>query len=116
MPLCAAFQLFDAIAAMCNGILRGIGRQEIGGYVGLFSYYVVAVPLSLGLSFGLHWGLWGLWGKSLPFYLTYEIMLMFVSVGPAVALGLVAAIELYFIFSADWERSVADAKQRNTAS
>jgi len=66
MPLCAAFQLFDAIAAMCNGILRGIGRQEIGGYVGLFSYYVVAVPVSLGLSFGLHWGLWGLWGKSLP--------------------------------------------------
>jgi len=41
---------------------------------------------------------------------------MFVSVGPAVALGLVSAIELYFIFSADWERSVADAKQRNTAS
>lgn len=62
MPLCAAFQLFDASTAMCNGILRGIGRQEIGGYVSLFSYYVVALPISLATCFGLHWGLWGLWG------------------------------------------------------
>lgn len=43
LPLCAAFQLFDAIAAFCNGILRGIGRQEVGGYTALFSYYVVSV-------------------------------------------------------------------------
>lgn len=26
-------QLFDALAASCNGILRGLGRQAIGGYV-----------------------------------------------------------------------------------
>ncbi len=31
LPLCAAFQLFDALAACCNGILRGLGRQEFGG-------------------------------------------------------------------------------------
>ena len=31
LPLCAAFQLFDALAAACNGILRGLGRQEFGG-------------------------------------------------------------------------------------
>lgn len=42
LPLCAAFQLFDALAANCNGILRGLGRQEIGGYVNLFAYYVVS--------------------------------------------------------------------------
>jgi multidrug resistance protein, MATE family len=42
LPLCAAFQLFDALAANCNGILRGLGRQEVGGYVNLFAYYVVS--------------------------------------------------------------------------
>jgi len=42
LPLNAAFQLFDALAAVMNGLLRGIGKQEFGGYVGLFSYYVVS--------------------------------------------------------------------------
>lgn len=42
LPLCAAFQLFDALAACCNGILRGLGRQEIGGVVNLIAYYAVS--------------------------------------------------------------------------
>lgn len=61
LPICAAFQLFDALAASTNGILRGIGRQEVGGWVQLFCYYVVAMPISFGTAFGLHWGLHGLW-------------------------------------------------------
>ena len=42
LPLCAAFQLFDALAANSNGILRGLGRQKIGGWVNLFFYYAVS--------------------------------------------------------------------------
>lgn len=61
LPLCAAFQLFDALVASCNGILRGLGRQGFGGWVQLFCYYVVAMPISLGTAFGLHWELYGLW-------------------------------------------------------
>lgn len=61
LPLCAAFQLFDALAASCNGILRGLGRQEVGGWVQLFCYYVIAMPISMGTAFGLHWELYGLW-------------------------------------------------------
>lgn len=61
LPLCIAFQVFDALAAVCNGILRGLGRQEIGGYVNLFSYYVIAMPISFGTGFYLHWDLNGLW-------------------------------------------------------
>lgn len=45
LPLNAAFQLFDALAALMNGILRGLGRQEVGGYVNLFAYYVVSATL-----------------------------------------------------------------------
>ena len=98
LPLCAAFQLFDALAANCNGILRGLGMQHVGGYVNLFAYYVVslvppttqfrgptspflfraglltpfqvALPIGFGTGFGLHWGLHGLW------------------FGPAIGLGL----------------------------
>lgn len=61
LPLCAAFQLFDALAASCNGIMRGIGRQNVGGWVQLFCYYGVAMPVSMGTAFGLHWELYGLW-------------------------------------------------------
>ena len=42
IPICVAFQVYDAIAASCNGILRGIGRQRFGGWVCLLSYYAVS--------------------------------------------------------------------------
>jgi MATE family multidrug resistance protein len=61
LPICAAFQLFDALAANCNGLLRGLGQQHIGGYVNLFCYYVIAMPISFWTAFGLHWDLEGLW-------------------------------------------------------
>jgi len=85
LPVCAAFQLFDALGAILSGILRGLGRQEIGGYANLFAYYLVsqhahvknylqqltlvdffqvAMPVSFGAGFGLHWGLHGLWAVS----------------------------------------------------
>ena len=46
LPICAAFQLFDAVAASCNGILRGIGRQRFGGRVCLLAYYAVKMSLT----------------------------------------------------------------------
>lgn len=61
LPLCAAFQLFDAATASANGILRGLGRQKFGGLVQIFCYYAVAMPISMGTAFGLNWGLYGLW-------------------------------------------------------
>jgi len=95
LPLCAAFQLFDALAALCNGTLRGLGRQHFGGYVQLFCYYVIAMPISMGTAFGLGWELWGLW------------------TGVAIALGLVALIEFIYLGRTDWETSVRDARERN---
>lgn len=95
LPLCAAFQLFDAVAANCNGLLRGLGRQAIGGWVQLFCYYAVAMPISFGTTFGLDWGLYGLWS------------------GVAIALGLVSLIEGIFLRRTDWRKAVVDAIQRN---
>lgn len=95
LPLCAAFQLFDSLATNCNGILRGLGRQEIGGFVALFAYYAIGLPISFSTGFGAHWGLYGLWS------------------GPAIALGIVAGIEGIFIYKTSWERAVQDAERRN---
>ena len=53
LPLCAAFQLFDSLAACCNGILRGLGRQEIGGVVNLVAYYVVCLGFHVSIEFSL---------------------------------------------------------------
>jgi multidrug resistance protein, MATE family len=97
LPICAAFQLFDALAANCNGLLRGLGFQEIGGWTNLFCYYVIAMPISFGTAFGLHWELGGLW------------------TGVAIALGLVSAIEGWFLWRTDWELAVEEAEGRNAA-
>ncbi|KAF2152572.1 MATE transporter [Myriangium duriaei CBS 260.36] len=96
LPINAAFQLFDALAALANGILRGLGRQEIGGYVNIICYYVIAMPISFGFGFGLGWELYGLWA------------------GPAIALGLVAGVEGWFIYKMNWNQAVEAAKARNT--
>lgn len=61
LPVCAVMQLFDGMAAVSHGLLRGIGRQEFGGYANLVCYYLVALPMSFGLAFGLDWNLEGLW-------------------------------------------------------
>ncbi|KAJ5674398.1 uncharacterized protein N7477_004332 [Penicillium maclennaniae] len=95
LPLCAAFQLFDALAANCNGILRGLGRQEIGGYIQLFCYYAIAMPISMGTTFGLNWGVMGLW------------------TGVALALLLVSGAEFFILGRISWERSVDEAQLRN---
>ncbi|KAK1834982.1 putative transporter [Podospora conica] len=61
MLVCAVMEFFDALAAVSHGILRGVGRQAIGGYANLFSYYVIALPVGLSTAFALDWQLSGLW-------------------------------------------------------
>ena len=61
MPVVSVMQVFDGLSAGAHGLLRGIGRQEIGGYVNLLVYYVVALPISFATAFGLGWKLAGLW-------------------------------------------------------
>ena len=98
LPLVAVMQLFDGLVACCNGILRGCGRQSVGGWVNLSCYYVVALPVSLFTTFGFHWGLRGLW------------------VGVTLALVLVTFAESMFLITSDWQKSVEDAKPRNYRS
>ncbi|KAF8448329.1 MATE efflux family protein [Terfezia claveryi] len=98
LPLAASFQVADGIAAMAAGILRGQGRQYIGGWVNLVAYYVIALPLSIVAGFVWHWDLLGLW------------------MGVSLALFLVAAVESYVVLQTNWTKVVEAANQRTTAS
>lgn len=95
MPILALFQMFDASTALINAILRGLGRQSIGGYVNLFVYYLVAVPLALGLCFkGPHLKLVGLW------------------IGVATGSALITLVEGTYCKFSDWKKAVELAVAR----
>lgn len=96
LPICAAYQPFESLAAICNGVLRGLGRQKVGAWIGLFCWYGIALPIGLGTGFGLHWELYGLLG------------------GVGVGLCLVTLIELWVIYRTDWAKMVDDAVKRNS--
>ncbi|KAI0406188.1 MATE efflux family protein [Xylaria palmicola] len=97
LPLCAVMQIFDVLAAIAHGLLRGIGKQSFGGYVNLAAYYVVAVPISIVAAFVFDWKLIGLW------------------LGTTVGLALVAIVEFWYCYTRDWEQSAREAEHRNTA-
>jgi MATE family multidrug resistance protein len=62
LPILSLFQLSDAGTALANAILRGLGRQSIGGYINLGVYYGIAIPMAFLLCFGRpKLGLEGLW-------------------------------------------------------
>ncbi|KJX97140.1 mate efflux family protein [Zymoseptoria brevis] len=97
LPVNAAFQLFDSLAAQCNGILRGLGKQEIGGYINLFAYYAIALPISFAMGFALHYDLLGLWA------------------GPAIGLAIVSLFEGAYIWKTSFENASEEAARRNAA-
>ena len=95
IPVVAAAQFFDSTTALSNALLRGLGRQKIGGWLNLGIYYLVAVPLSLFLTFGpAKMGLAGLW------------------IGPCSGLGLCTiALTSYMVWTS-WVAAAEDARTR----
>ncbi|OTA63644.1 MATE efflux family protein [Hypoxylon sp. EC38] len=97
MPLVAVMQVFDGLAAVAHGLLRGIGKQSFGGYANLSIYYLIALPISFATAFALDWKLTGLW------------------LGTTIGLALVAMVEYWYTYISDWEQSALDAENRNAA-
>jgi Na+-driven multidrug efflux pump len=50
------------MASVEGGILRGQGRQHLGGIANVIVYWFIALPAGLALAFKADWGLYGLWG------------------------------------------------------
>ncbi|KAJ2690122.1 ethionine resistance protein [Coemansia spiralis] len=62
MPACALFQLVDAMSGVSAGVLRSLGRQTMGAWINIPSYYIVGLPLGLYLTYGApSMGVIGLW-------------------------------------------------------
>ena len=81
-------KLFDAIASVEGGILRGQGRQHLGGIANVIVYWFIALPAGLTLAFKFDWGLYGLWAGmvSLPQhppspYIVVVLMCVVIGVG-----------------------------------
>jgi MATE family multidrug resistance protein len=61
LGLAAAFQIFDGIQTVSTGALRGLGETRVPMLANLVGYWLLGLPLGLGLCFLLHWGIYGLW-------------------------------------------------------
>lgn len=87
-PLAAAFQIFDGIAAVCGGILRGCGRQKIGAAYNLVAYYMIGLPLAALFAFVLELSIMGLW------------------LGLAVALASASIFASFLVLRTNWREQV----------
>ncbi|KAF5354556.1 hypothetical protein D9758_011209 [Tetrapyrgos nigripes] len=96
MPLVASFQISDGLAGSCGGSLRGLGRQHLGAIFNFVAYYVIALPLGIGLAFRRGMGLQGLW------------------IGQVVGLTVVGLSEYAVVWlGTNWEMEVEKGVQRN---
>lgn len=93
----AIYQIPDCLCCVLGGVLRGQGRQYIGGYLNLFSYYVLALPVAYLFGFYYDFKLFGLW------------------LGMIAALVFASACELYFVISSDWDEIIKDSLEDETS-
>lgn len=91
----AIYQVPDCVACVSGGILRGQGRQYIGGYLNLFSYYVLALPVAYLFGFYFDLKLFGLW------------------IGLIFALVFVSISELFFIFTSKWDDIINESLEES---
>lgn len=95
MNLISVLQIFDALNAVTAGILRGQGMQHVGSVTGLFSYYVIGLPLAYFLTFKLQLGLEGLW------------------IGTGLGLMCISFVQvLYSLGFANWDEIISQARKR----
>ncbi|KAK9693901.1 ethionine resistance protein [Basidiobolus ranarum] len=88
------FQIFDGLGGVTGGVLRGQGKQEIGAYVNIAAYYLIAMPIGYWLVFINNWNLPGIWWAFL-------IALFGVSVG-----------QLTSILRTNWLEEVKKSRER----
>ncbi|PHH59784.1 hypothetical protein CDD81_2588 [Ophiocordyceps australis] len=97
LPLLSVTCCFEGLAATAHGLLRGIGRQYIGGPATLSAYYLVALPCALAFGLVLDWKCHGL------------------ILGLTLGLVVVLLIEYTYLCLTDWRKTAAEAAIRNAA-
>ncbi|XP_035288790.1 multidrug and toxin extrusion protein 1 isoform X1 [Anguilla anguilla] len=61
MLIYACFHLFDCVAGVTGGVVRGAGKQAIGALCNLVGYYFIGLPIGASLMFAANLGIIGLW-------------------------------------------------------
>jgi len=61
IPIAGVFQIFDGIQVVASGVLRGLGDTRAPMVANLLGYWLVGIPVSMYLGFGLRLGPPGLW-------------------------------------------------------
>ncbi|KHC85785.1 MATE efflux family protein [Candida albicans P78042] len=84
------YQINDCLSCATAGVLRGQGRQMIGGIVNLIGYYLIALPFAYTLAFIFQFGLLGLW------------------FGMIIALIFVSFTQTFFVISSNWQKIIDD--------
>ncbi|CAF9941450.1 MAG: hypothetical protein HETSPECPRED_003231 [Heterodermia speciosa] len=97
LPLVALNAILEGLSLAAHGLLRGIGRQTIGGPANIIAHYVVSIPVGVALAFGKDWKLKGLY------------------TGIAGGLAVVSIIEYGYIHRTNWRDVVREAEERNAA-
>lgn len=80
----AIYQVWDFVTCSTAGVLRGQGRQKIGGYLNLFCYYLIALPFAFAMAFYFKFELLGLW------------------FGMITALVMISCLQYFFVATSDW--------------
>jgi len=61
LPIAGVFQVFDGMQVVAAGALRGVGDTRAPMVLNLVGFWLLGLPVSLGLGFGLDWGPTGVW-------------------------------------------------------
>ncbi|MBK7949956.1 MAG: MATE family efflux transporter [Deltaproteobacteria bacterium] len=61
LPIAGAFQIFDGIQVVGGGLMRGMGRPQVGAVANLLAFYLIGLPLAWGLAFRAGLGIRGIW-------------------------------------------------------
>ena len=98
LPLVGGVFVVDAASNALQGVCSGLGMQRIAAYANLIGYYVVGLPLAVGLAYGA-WhdgedGVFGLW------------------IGTGAALLAASLLQGVALLRHDWARAVEEARRR----
>ncbi|XP_073220355.1 protein DETOXIFICATION 16-like isoform X2 [Cicer arietinum] len=93
-PLVATSAFVDSIQTVLTGVSRGCGRQKLGAFVNLGSFYLVGVPLSAIFAFVIHMNGQGL------------------LLGLIIALVVVVVCLLIITLHTNWEKETNKAAKR----
>ncbi|KUI60134.1 hypothetical protein VP1G_07371 [Cytospora mali] len=95
MWLAAVFEVIDSIVSGTNGLLRGLGKQDIAAYIVFAANYLGAVPLAIWLELGSPaMGIDGVW------------------IGFGAGVAATIALECLYMRMLDWQTVVDIVKSR----